>query len=277
MIQIFYAIFNSCLSFLQMGYDYAKFKGKKEEDSLMLAMEGKLRQAFENFHDELLSKTVELEKAQNDFMSQVIARIQSLSPSQEQGDAMECDGDGSGEEMPKIKLVSLDVSKASVHELLKQEAGTGSIAHFLEKVLDGTSSDYWANDHFKGECFVDKTHVTMLFAKEASQAFMKNTFGPLLGATVDLQATALLWDSQVAALEVSLSTTTREGKEMPTSHNEFVHITVWVAEGAQARMSNQLPSSVKDGVGQRVPFATSAPLLGTVSFWDLENNQLPIP
>ena len=251
-----------------MGYDHAKFSGKKEEDPLVLALEDKLRKSISEAQDELLAKTTSLEKSQEAFIRELGARIESLSMANEPEDPMDCDSAGSNEGVPKIKLVAIDVAKASVHSLLRQEAMTGPTGDFLEKVLEGTPLDCWTDDHFVGTFFVDRTHVTMQFWKDASQESMQELFGPLLGATVDIQATGMLWDDQVAALEVSVSETTLNGQEVPPSRNEFVHITVWVAKTAQAHLSNKLPSKLNQGLAKKVTFAKPAQLKGIISFWD---------
>jgi Fungal tRNA ligase phosphodiesterase domain len=251
-----------------MGYDHAKFSGKKEEDRLVLALEDKLRKSISEAQDELLAKTVSLKKSQEAFIRQLCARIQSLSVAIEPEDPMDCDGAGSNEGVPKVKLVAVDVAKASVHSLLRQESTSGPVGDFLEMALEGSPLECWNDDHYVGELFVERTHVTMQFWKETSQESIQESFGPLLGATVDLQATGLLWDDQVAALEVSVSKTTQDGKDVPPSRNEFVHITIWVAKTAQAQLSNKLPSKLNQGVAKKVVFAKPAPLKGTISFWD---------
>jgi hypothetical protein len=265
----------TCFVFTQMGFDNAKFTGKKEEDPLILAMEERVRKSIGNVQDELLAKTATLEQAQDVFVRQLLARIQSLA--KEPVDAMECDSTRGDEEMARIKLVAIDIARASIHSLLKQEGRIGSISDFLEKTLDGTPSECWIDDHFAGDLFVERTHVTMQFWQETSQASMQELYGPLLGAAVDLQATGLLWDERVAALEVTVNKTTQDGQEIPPGKNKFVHVTVWVSNAAQAWESNKLPSKVDSGLAHRVQFAQSVPLFGAVSFWDFENNPLPIP
>jgi hypothetical protein len=265
----------TCFVFTQMGFDNAKFTGKKEEDPLILAMEERVRKSIGNVQDELLAKTATLEQAQDVFVRQLLARIQSLA--KEPVDAMECDSTRGDEEMARIKLVAIDIARASIHSLLKQEGRIGSISDFLEKTLDGTPSECWIDHHFAGDLFVERTHVTMQFWQETSQASMQELYGPLLGAAVDLQATGLLWDERVAALEVTVNKTTQDGQEIPPGKNKFVHVTVWVSNTAQAWESNKLPSKVDSGLAHRVQFAQSVPLFGAVSFWDFENNPLPIP
>jgi len=259
---------------MQMGYDHAKFSGKKEQEPLILAMEAKLRQSIANVQDELFAKGALLETSQTAFMNQLQERIQSLSVEKEVEDSMECDETvptTNNDDTPnKIRLVAIDVPKSSVHGLLKHEAETNStICDFLDSISKGSHVESWKTDHFPGYQFVEKTHVTMMYWTETSQATMRELFGPHCGAAVDLYATGILWDDQVAALEVNVSPMTRNGKDLPKSQNPFVHITVWVAPTAEAWMSNRLLNRIDQGLAQRVEFRKALPLEGIVSFWNL--------
>ena len=103
---------------------------------------------------------------------------------------------------------------------------------------------------------------------------MKEKYSHLLGKKVQLDVTGLLWDEQVAALAVDVAVTSSDGIAVPTCANAFSHITVWVAEGARASMSNQLPQHVDDGNAKRLDFEKPFPIFGTFSFWDFSNNKL---
>jgi hypothetical protein len=130
----------------------------------------------------------------------------------------------------RIKLVSIDLEKYRVHQIIKN--------------IGGGSWKY-------GE-FVEQPHVTMAFCQgnATKQIEIQERFGPLLGCQVDLSVHALLWNEQVAALAVTVSHGTEsnmanmalvdEQYSIPAPENSFPHVTVWVAADASAYMSNQL-------------------------------------
>jgi hypothetical protein len=227
-------------------------------------MEEKLRECVSRFQDELLSKAAGLGKSRYSFKEQIVERILSLNPSENAE--------------PRIKLVSIDVPKTSVHRIIKEQA-TGETLPQFTLASEGQAS-CWDIDQYKGELFVDKTHVTVLFWKTTTQEAIQQSFRHLLGATVELYAKALLWDESVAALEISVADTTLDGKKVPTCENEFEnefsHVTVWIAEDARAWMSNNLPKHLKEGKAQRIEFKAPVSISGSISFWDFENNPIPI-
>lgn len=177
-------------------------------------------------------------------------------------------------EKPKIKLVSLDISKKAVHTMLKREAVNGPSGDFLKILLGERFLTGWDKDHFSHSNFVEKTHVTLDFWTATTQESMQERFGDLIGSSLRVEAVALLWDDQVAAVKVKANLLTEDGKTVPLERNEFLHITIWVADGARAWLSNNLPNRFNAGQAQRVLFAEPQPLLGTISFWDFENNVL---
>lgn len=235
-------------------------------------MEERLRKSIAEAEAEILAMSASLEASKEAFMDQVVQRVVSLDATS-QGDDIAPGVDSK----PKIKLASIDVGRALVHRVIKEQTQTGNISQFLQMALEGQSEETrWQDDHYVGEFFVEQTHVTMLFWMETTQESIWQIYSPLIGAEVGMEATALLWGDGVAALEVSIADTTCDGKKVPECSNDFSHITVWVAEGTEARMSNRLPKLVEDGIAQRVEFTRPVPLSGTVSFWDFENKPLPI-
>jgi len=254
----------------QVGYDTAKAK-VKIEDPAVKEMEERLRKCMIKAGYELLARGTSLKASRDAFRDQVILRVRALSAKKQ------VDTAGDKASGPKVKLASIDVPWELVHQTIKAQSTTGNISDFLAMALsDHAHNASWDHDHYKGELFVKQTHVTMMFWQRSTQEAIQQAFKPVLGAEVELQARALLWGDGVAALEVSIADATLDGKEVPPCANGFSHITVWVAEDAQARTSNLLPRLVEEGVAQRVEFTAPVPLSGKFSFWDFENNPLPI-
>ena len=96
---------------------------------------------------------------------------------------------------------------------------------------------------------------------------MREYFGLLLVCEVEMFATGLLWDAEVAAYYVTSRKTTKDERTLPRSANSFAYITVWVAVGSQSRDSNNLTELVEKGKTQRVEFQTAVSLCGKITFW----------
>lgn len=233
---------------------------------MVTAMEAKLRNSINTARDILLARAVALETSRKVFIEETVNRINSIR--------IENDVEPNGK--PRIKLVSIDVPQAQVHQILKTQATESTtLSEHLSTCIGGPRhEDFWDIDHYSGELFVSKTHVTMLFWQETTEDEMREKFGALLGASVEVHATALLWDDSVLALEVKIAETTLDGRKVPASKNNFVHVTVWVAHGAKAWMSNLLPEKVRIGNAHRVELISPVRLIGLVSFWDFENNPI---
>ncbi len=228
-------------------------------------MEDKLRNCIHSFQDELLSKAIALEVSKAAFIDEIAQRVQGLGM------------EARAEEKPVIKLVSIDVPRVDIHRILKDEDAAGTISEFVKMCIQCQNDDVSSEiDRYDDKSFVRNTHVTMLFWRESTQEEMKEKFSALLGANVEILATALLWDNSVAALQVNIAETTVDGRKVPASKNEFVHLTVWVSEHAKAFMSNRLPQRVKLGEAQRLELEVPVRLNGLISFWDSENNVIPI-
>ena len=225
-----------------------------------------MRRCISEVEEYLLSKTVALETSRDTFMEQVVQRVQIIDSGDKEN----------GNSETSIKLVSIDVPLSQVHRIIKDQETTGILSEFLKMCMEQEDEvEWWDKDHYKGARFVQNTHITMRFWQETTQSEMKEQFMSLLGASVEIKVTALLWDEAVAALEVIIPEGTMDGRALPASKNEFVHITIWVAKEARASMSNRLPDRWKKGEAQRVEFASPVKTCGSISFWDFENNPIP--
>ena len=169
-----------------------------------------------------------------------------------------------------IKLVSLDVDKIRIHEILKEQV-TGGDIEFLN------NANVQDDGCYAGEDFISSTHVSMAFGQRSTQPAIRDSYGALLGSKVEIVANGFFWDDRVAALAVDIAETSLDGKTIPKSDNEFPHVTVWVnvSAGARAHMANALPSLVEAGNAKHVGFPAPVALYGTISFWDPENKVTP--
>lgn len=168
-----------------------------------------------------------------------------------------------------LKLISLDVNQNQVHEILRNlnhKVWNEALNGFGESFLDGD--------------LVLKTHLTLAFCRDfETQMALLDTFKSLQGCQVKLSVISLLWNDQVAALQVHVAEETLlDGQYLvvPRTENQFPHITVWVGTNASAYLSNQLPGDPKT---QRIDLTSQTPpvtLTGVLSFWDQENEPLRI-
>ena len=252
-----------------MGYDHEK-KKVKIEDPMVEDMESRLRSCVESHRDELCS--AELERSTEAFADQVVDRIISLKESSDQGQI-----DDESALKPTIKIVSIDVPPVHVQRIVRKQVDRGNLNHFFQSIRgDRVDTSPSITDDLASTNYVEKTHVTMQFWKSTTQESMRELYGKLLGSEVKLVVTALLWDDDVAAFQVEIPEKAENGIAIPPCGNKFCHLTIWVADDIEARMANELPDKVEAGGAFKVVFTDPIPLEGVVSFWNFENNPLPI-
>jgi hypothetical protein len=229
-------------------------------------MESRLRTILEKHSNILLSKTASIDKTKEALYRQMLDRISALNNRMDIDEKEPNQKPATG---TSIRLVSLDFEKSVVHQVIKDH-DSGAAATFLNAVFDGTKEKekFVKKGDYRGDEFVDKTHVTMAFSQRTSQRKMRDIFGPVLGCEVDLLLTGFLWSETHAAFAVTLPDQTVDGKHLPGSKNAFVHMTVWVAKGSKSVGSNELPVLVSEGEAHRVDLETQVCLRGKIAFWE---------
>ena len=231
----------------------------KQSDETILHLEGRLRSSIKQHRDTLLAMTVDKAETETSFVSQMVEKITTLNNETMQGG------------MQEMKLASIDVEKRKIHEILMDNCN-GATGDFLKVALSNQSEDYNVEDGcYPGNNFVLRPHVTMYHHKEGTQEEMKAMFGPLEGSKVELSVDGLLWNESIAAFSVTPAEVSLDGKLIPRSINEFIHITIWFDEGISAVMSNELPELVKQNKANCIKFAEPILILGTISFWNFSN------
>lgn len=181
-------------------------------------------------------------------------------------------GDDPSDHPPPIKIVSVDVERRKVHSLLRDCLSDDDAANVMEGRLH---KDQYLDDEYKSSGFVENTHVTMAHFSQLSQEEMIGIFGPVLGHTVSVTVTGLLWNQRIAALSVDMSpTTTDTGAQVAKPQNDFPHITLWHMEDASPSESNDLPRLLSIGEASRLIFSQTPLLLleGTISFWGMDQH-----
>lgn len=235
---------------------------RKSSDQDEIEMEELLRAAIKK-HESLLSNlTSTVKVSKQSFQSQLREMIGSLG---ESFTARSISNDANVSKA--IKIVSLDVPVKIVRSALKMVSeDSEDIKQYLAKRDEDICND---EDNVKQDRFITSTHCTFAHSSKISQSDMKASFNHLLGTTVELSATALLYSDTIAALQVVLPpTTTAESKSpIPSPQNEFAHITVWCGKHTKSSTSNQLPCSVETSAATIVEFKNPVPIKGVFAFW----------
>jgi hypothetical protein len=203
-----------------------------------------------------------------EFVFQVMERVAALATPGALIDGTA--GDGSG----FIKIVSVDVSQELVHSLLRSFAKTHPrVSECLEQLFEGDEDAVTlpksVDGVFPGENFVVDTHVTIVHFSQLKQSAMREQFEALIGCTVHVTVTGILWNKRIAALAVKVSTETADKPKLEISapKNSFPHITLWHQRDASARESNELPGIVESGHAERIDFSEPTVIQGSISFW----------
>lgn len=231
-------------------------------------IEKRLRELIVKYNDFLVSLSADPAVSKCEFVSQVTERVAALANPGALIDGTA--GDGSG----FIKIVSVDVSQGLVHSLLRNFAKTHPrVSEFLEQLFqeddDAVTLPTSVDGVFPGENFVADTHVTMVHFSQLKQSAIRDHFETLIGCTVNVTVTGILWDKRIAALSVEVATETADKPELeiPAPKNSFPHITLWHKKHASARESNELPGLVESGGAERIDFCEPAVIQGSISFW----------
>jgi tRNA splicing ligase len=92
---------------------------------------------------------------------------------------------------------------------------------------------------------------------------MISSFKHLTGTTFEVNATALLFNGKIAAIELEIP----PNPSVPMPCNKFAHITVWCAADTEAYESNLLPEKVQCNEARHILFEEPVRVKGCFSFW----------
>jgi hypothetical protein len=289
---------------LRHGHDKNKEFKVKKEDAQMIELEERIRSSFERHKETIRTMTVNLEETKEAFAVQMMDRIKYLSNKPTLIDSAPED-----DICKSVKLVSLDIDRIKVHELLQKYQESGALKIFFDsieslspssllpapktedsdiampdanevtsKIHDGDSEGI-TTARYPAPNFVENTHVTMSFAGENNSAEkLLSNFGHLQGREVTMSITGFLWSSTNAALAIKISSSAvgEDSVSIPPCENSFAHVTVWCAPDVKASLSNQLPNLVESGKASRLDFAKEDVLVGKVSFWNHKNEPFKV-
>jgi hypothetical protein len=235
---------------------------EKVEDTYLNDLEHRIRDSVERYRDHLLGLTVDESVTRESFVSSLIEKVAEVESIE------------SYEAPSFIQIASVDVDVNAVHEILSYLKDDKRLSLFFKQTLSGLDFNEVLSNNGDDRSaedlgFVIKTHVTLAHCRHVSQSELRSTFTRLLGSEVELTATALFWNERVMALAVAVPEETKDGKTLPPSRNTFVHITVWLGEGASAVAANSLPQLHETLEAERLDFESPIPLRGAVCLWEL--------
>jgi hypothetical protein len=235
----------------------------KVQDPFVDDLEKRLRSLLAQYRENLLERTVERSSSCQVFVSQLNEKIANIN-SMDSYTAIDTGP-------PFINIASVDIGPTSVHTLLQSLEEDERLSTFWAMTLDDSTpkkADSVASK-YQSEKFSRNPHITMAHWKEKSQEQMRLAFEPICDSQVSVKATAFLWNSQVAAIAVTVADETEDGKAVLRPDNVFSHVTIWCQDGASPFQSNSLPGLVETGEAHRIELQDSVIFDGTISFWPL--------
>lgn len=239
-------------------------ESSKVQDPFVDDLEKRLRSLLAQYRENLLERTVERSFSCQVFVSQLNERIANIN-SMDSYTALEVT------DQPFISIASIDINAKSVHNLLDSLEKDERLSTFWATILDDTTSEKTESvgSKYQSENFSRNPHITMAHWKEKSQEQIRLAFEPICDSRVSVTATAFLWNTQVAAIAVTVADETEDGKAVARSDNAFSHVTIWCQDGASPFQSNSLPALVETGEAYRVELQEPVTFEGTISFWPL--------
>jgi hypothetical protein len=236
----------------------------KVQDQFVDDLEKRLCSLLAQYRENLLERTVEQSSSCKVFVSQLHERIANINSM----DTYAAIDTGP----PFINIASVDIDPKSVHTLLQSLEKDERLSTFWAMTLDDSTPEIKADSvvsKYQNQKFSRNPHITMAHWKEKTQEQIRLAFEPICDSRVSVTATAFLWNTQVAAIAVTVADETEDGKAVPRPDNVFSHVTIWCQDGASPFQSNSLPGLVETGEAHRIELQDPVIFDGTVSFWPL--------
>ncbi|EYU18876.1 hypothetical protein MIMGU_mgv1a0008292mg, partial [Erythranthe guttata] len=108
-----------------------------------------------------------------------------------------------------------------------------------------------------------KAHLTLAHKRSHGVTAVAN-YGPYVHQNVPIDMRAILFSDKTAAFEAEPGVV--EGEKL-TSKNEWPHVTLWTAQGVQARDANTLPNLLAEGKATRVEINPPITITGVLKFF----------
>ncbi|KAL7153795.1 hypothetical protein ABFS83_04G192500 [Erythranthe nasuta] len=108
-----------------------------------------------------------------------------------------------------------------------------------------------------------KAHLTLAHKRSHGVTAVAN-YGPYVHQNVPIDMRAIIFSDKTAAFEAEPGVV--EGEKL-TSKNEWPHVTLWTAQGVQARDANMLPNLLAEGKATRVEINPPISITGVLNFF----------
>ncbi|KAL8057530.1 hypothetical protein ABFX02_04G190200 [Erythranthe guttata] len=108
-----------------------------------------------------------------------------------------------------------------------------------------------------------RAHLTLAHKRSHGVTAVAN-YGPYVHQNVPIDMRAILFSDKTAAFEAEPGVV--EGEKL-TSKNEWPHVTLWTAQGVQARDANKLPNLLAEGKATRVEINPPITITGVLKFF----------
>lgn len=245
-----------------------KIDMKINENNDIATIETRLRNTMEKYGDFINGLQTSKEESKSSFIEQLSGAISALGDSFKEREVVDSNIDEAG----GIRIVSLDFKREDINSIILAESNSiPEINEYMEKRKFTKSMKMTTNDNNKKQDrFINKTHCTLAHAQRMRQDNMRKLYDHLIGLSCDVKVNAILFNDDVAALDVTIPTivTTHESTVLiPPSTNEFTHVTIWCKKGVKAFKSNQLPKLAEKGLAKKIELQSSYSVKGTFSYW----------
>lgn len=194
-----------------------------------LIVEQELRNVLNNHQDYIKSLPAAEEFSRDSFMNQLKNFISALGDNFEERDIVK------SIESTNIRIVSLDFNRQEVNSVLTKIAHDHpDVNDYLQEREFECVQNIETNDNNKGkDRFINKTHCTFAHDQQISQQEIKHRFDHMIGVSCEVSVNAILFDDNVAALDLSIPAFVKGTTSIPipTPVNKFTHITVWCGKG----------------------------------------------
>ena len=171
-------------------------------------------------------------------------------------------------ESNSIKIVSLDIQMEDIQSVVDEAICQNEhVKAFMEERETDKSND---SDNIVNGRYIKNTHCTFAHRAQMSQEEIRSKFSHMIGAEATVHAVSFLYDENVAALEISIPSTTSGDPALPVTPpmNKFPHVTVWCGKNIEAWRSNTLPAKVINKEATKVVLKSPIELKGRFGFWE---------
>jgi hypothetical protein len=240
-----------------------EFSSKRAKDDSFKDMEELLRKCIVNHLSYIDGIVVDKETSKSFFVSKLSNAVKSLGDTFVPRDISEVAGEEDG---ARIKIVSLDIQKNHVDEILQS---------LVQK--DPRVASFYETTKAKGES-INTTHCTFCHKSNTSSSTMRSLYNHLIGKSIEVSITDLYISNEVAAFAISslskdnghenqFMTTGDHPESVPKPFNTFPHITIWCDEGVRPHTSNMLPLEVKKGNAIKIKVDPNITVCGILNYW----------